>query len=554
MTTNQQQARSVSGVGDRRGMFGEPLSREAVVRKFAEPLKAHYDFIVCGSGSSGSVVARRLAEDKSVSVLLLEAGEDDEAETVAVAAKWPMNLGSERSWNYTSQPNSNLHGRTFPIDAGKTLGGGSSINVMSWAQGHKSDWDFFAAEAGDPAWGYDAVRKIYCRIEDWHGQRDPGVRGEGGPVYLEPAQDPNPIAAALLEAAAMVGLPTFPGHNGRMMEGGGGASLLESCLRDGRRCSIFRSYIYPCLHQDNLSVTVRTRVRRVLFEGTRAVGVEVVREGRTQQIFADREVILSLGAIQTPKVLMQSGVGDKTVLERHGITVVQHLPGVGQNYQDHVAMDVVWEYREPLQPRNSLCEAVLFAKSEPGLGGPDIQGVGVEVPLASRENGERYTLPAAGWGFFGGNVRPKSRGFLRLTGADPDDPIEIHGNDLSHPDDVKTALASVELFREIGNSKAMQPFTRREVMPGPLRGPEMEQYVRDAARTFYHQSCTAKMGTDEMSVVDGALRVYGISGLRIADGSILPRVTTGNTMAPCVVIGERAGDLLRREHGLANAG
>ena len=214
-------------------------------------------------------------------------------------------------------------------------------------------------------------------------------------------------------------------------------------------------------------------------------------------------------------------------------------------------MDVTWEYREPLPPRNTMVEALLFARSNPGLMSPDVQGVAIEVPLSSPENAKRYLLPTAGWGFFGGNVRPKSRGYLQLTGPKPTDSIEIFGNDLSHPDDMKAALASIELFRTIGNSKPMQEFAQREVMPGPLSEPDMEQYVRNAARTFYHQSCTAKMGTDEMSVVDGALRVYGSSNLRIADASIMPRITTGNTMAPCVAIGERASDLLKVEHRIS---
>ena len=422
---------------------------------------------------------------------------------------------------------------------------------MTWAQGHQSDWEFFAAEANDAGWGYDAVREIYCRIEDWRGAPDPDVRGQGGAVFIEPAQDPNPLAPALLEAAAIAGIPTFSGHNGRMMQEPEGASLVESCLREGRRQSAFRSYVYPAINQTNLTVVIRSQVSRILFDGSRAVGVEVMRNETTHKIYATEEIILSLGAIQTPKVLMQSGLGDKTALETHGIKVVQHLPGIGQNYQDHAAVDVVWEYREPLEPRNTKCEAVLFARSHPGLSSPDIQGVGVEVPLASVENAKRYRLPEAGWGFFGGNVRPKSRGHLELTGPNPEDPIKIHANDLSHPDDLRTALASVDLFRSIGNSKRMQPFVKREVMPGPLSGPEMEQYIRNGARTFYHQSCTAKMGTDAMSVVDGALRVYGIQNLRIADGSIMPRITTGNTMAPCVVIGERAADLLKKEHKLS---
>jgi choline dehydrogenase len=521
--------------------------QSAAASNYARPLKANYDYIVCGSGSSGSVVARRLAEDERTSVLLIEAGVSDVSDTVAIASKWPLNLGSERSWNYKSEPNANLNGRTLAIDAGKTLGGGSSINVMTWARGHQSDWDYFASEVNDPAWNYDAIQKIYCRIEDWNGVADPGVRGQRGPVYIEPARNPNPIAEALLEAAHEKGFPIFSGHNGQMMKVPEGASLLESCLRGDQRQSIYRSYVYPLTDRPNLSVAPQTKVVRILFEGTRAVGVELIRGGQTSEVFADREIVLSLGAIQTPRVLMQSGIGDKAELELHRIPVVEHVPGVGKNYQDHVAMDVTWEYKEPQQPRNSMCEALVFARSNQALLSPDIQGVCVEVPLSSPENATRYKLPGAGWGFFGGNVRPNSRGQLKLTGPKYDDKIEIHGNDLSHPEDMRVALASIELFRELGNSKPMQRFSKREVMPGPLRGAEMETYVRNAARTFYHQSCTAKMGLDEMSVVDASLRVHGVSNLRIADGSVLPRITTGNTMAPCVVVGERASDLIRMQ-------
>ncbi len=517
---------------------------------FETTLKNEYDFVVCGSGSSGSVVARRLAEDPNVTVLLLEAGEHDVADTVSTAIRWPENLGTSRSWNYVSAPNPHLNGRTMRIDAGKTLGGGSSINVMSWVRGHKGDWDFFAAEANDPAWSYGSILEIYRRIEDWHGPHDPDFRGRGGPVYVEPARDPNPITSAMLEAAESLGIPVFPSHNGRMMEGTGGTAIMESCIRDGSRRSIFRSYLEQQLTQSNLAVATLARVDRVLFQRDRAIGVEVLRRGRREKVMARAEIILSLGAIQTPKVLMQSGIGDKRDLERLGIPVVRHLPGVGQNYQDHVAMDVVWEAPEPLTPRNSMAEAILFTRSSPSLASPNIEAVQVEVPLASEENAKRYTLPAAGWGLFGGNVRPKSTGHLELTGPDPSDPITIHGNDMSHPDDLEVAMASVELFRELGNAKPLQPFVKREVMPGPLHGRAMEEFVRNAARTFYHQSCTAKMGTDEMSVVDGKLRVHGIGNLRIADASILPRITTGNTMAPCVVIGERAADILRSTHGL----
>jgi choline dehydrogenase len=304
------------------------------------------------------------------------------------------------------------------------------------------------------------------------------------------------------------------------------------------------------MDQPNLTVLTNALVTRLTFERMKVSGVEIFHGSRNHRICASHEVILSLGAIHTPKVLMQSGIGDEAELRRFGIPVVQHLPGVGKNFQDHVAFDCVWEYREALAPRNTMVEATLFWKSDPGLESPDLQVCQCERPLSSPENAARFDLPAQGWTLHGGIERPKSRGRIRLTGPNATDPIQIEANFLSHPDDLKAAIASVELCREIGNSAPLRRYAKREVMPGNLKGADLENFVRDAAGTYWHETCTAKMGRDAMSVVDGNLRVYGIERLRIANGSIMPRVTTGNTMAPCVVIGELAADFVRAAHGL----
>src|ERR1700716_3916920 len=360
-------------------------------------LKSQYDFIVCGSGSSGSVVARRLAENPEVSVLLLEAGGSDDMPSVTEAIRWFENLGTERDWNFVAQPNPHLKGRSMPLNMGKVLGGGSSINVMVWARGHKHDWDFFASESGDPAWNYQSVLEIYCRIEDWQGAPDPTRRGTGGLVFVQSAPDPNPIAPAMVEAARSIGMPTFDSNNGRMMEGDGGASITDLRVRDGKRLSVFRTYTFPYMDRPNLTVLTHALVTKLTLEGKRATGVEIAFEGKIQRITAGLEVVLSLGAMHTPKVLMLSGIGDEAELKRLGIPVVQHLPGVGQNFQDHSALGCMWEYQEPLAPRNKGGEATFFWKSNPGLDTPDLQTAQGQFPYCTPKTAAKFNPPPASW-------------------------------------------------------------------------------------------------------------------------------------------------------------
>src|ERR1700736_3111658 len=233
--------------------------------KLNSELRPHYDFIVCGSGSSGSVVARRLAENPDVSILLLEAGGSDDVPSVIEADQWHTNLGSDRDWAFQAQPNPHLNGRAIPMNMGKVLGGGSSINVMAWSRGHKNDWDYFASEAGDPAWNYESVLKIYRRIEDWHGTPDPDRRGTGGLLFIQPAPDTDPIVPATRESVRSVGIPTFDSNNGCMMEGAGGCALPDARIRDGQRLSIFRSYTFPYMDRPNLTVLTDALVARLIF-------------------------------------------------------------------------------------------------------------------------------------------------------------------------------------------------------------------------------------------------------------------------------------------------
>ncbi len=515
-------------------------------------LAKQYDFIVCGGGSAGCPIARRLSDNPEVRVLLIEAGGSDDIPEVTDGTVWFKNMGSARDWQFKGQPTPTLNGRTPPFPMGKVLGGGSSVNGLVWARGHKNNFDSWAAEAGDPAWNYESVLKIYRRIEDWDGPANPRHRGKGGLVQVGlPAAPINPVAPALIEAAGAFGMPTVLDLNAETMEGIGGAGLPNLIVRNGRRVSMAAAYLHPVLDRPNLTVLLGAQVNRVNFRGKRATGVEILYEGQTRTIEAGQEVILSTGAINTPKILMQSGVGPEGDLRRHGIDIVSALAGVGMNFQDHILLGgCMWEYVTPQPGRNNSAEFTFFWKSDPSLPTPDLQPFLEEFPYTSEVTREQYDIPQAAWVLAAAIVNPTSRGHLTISGPKPTDPVLIYPNFLSTEQDMKALRRSVEICRELGNSSALKPFAKREIMPGPLKGAELERFMRNAAGTYFHETCTCKMGRDEMSVVDSKLKVYGVEGLRVADGSIMPTITTGNTMAPCVIIGERCVEELKAAHSI----
>jgi choline dehydrogenase len=302
------------------------------------------------------------------------------------------------------------------------------------------------------------------------------------------------------------------------------------------------------MNRPNLTVLPRTLVTRLIVEGAAATGLECILDDRLHRFNAAQEIILSLGAINTPKVLMQSGIGDAEVLAPLGIPLVQHLPGVGANFQDHVMVSsCIWEYGQPVPPHDNGGEAMIFARSTPELDSPDIQLLQIQFPVATPELARRHSIPASAWGIFPALLRPRSVGRLRLTGARPEDPILIDSQFLSDPADLLALRRCVELAREVGNAQAMRDFVRREIMPAASTTAAIDEFIRNGATTVWHQCGTAKMGQDTMAVVDSRLRVHGIKRLRIADASVMPRVPTGNTMAPCVIIGEQASRAIARE-------
>ncbi|MFA5596162.1 MAG: GMC family oxidoreductase N-terminal domain-containing protein [Pusillimonas sp.] len=528
-----------------RAWADELESIRANQEKAAANLSSSYDYVVVGTGSAACALVGRLANRKNASILMIEAGDWDTAPTVLEPREWFLNLGSERDWKDVAIASPSTNNRAIPEHMGRVVGGGSSINATIWARPFRQDLDHWAQAAGDTVWGYDQSLEILKRMEAWQGPASQ-YRGTNGPVWCQPADNPHPVAPAMLAACKALGFTVFDDLNGAREEGVEGFALMNQIIKNGRRNSMARAYLYPVLAKPNVTLLTGTHANKVLLSGGEAKGVEITRAGQVSSVMANQEVILCAGGINTPKLLMLSGIGDEAHLQQLGIKPVVHSPEVGKNFQDHLLHGgCLWEPNDHVPHRNSGANAAGFIKSVSGLAAPDINIVQIELPYASEVIAKQYEPPKTAWALCSGLVAPKSRGEVRLASANPLDRPIVDAKFLSHPDDVKAMARGIEICREIGNSPAMKDFVKREVAPGKvLSSKEMDDFVRNGATTYFHQSGTCRMGSDAKAVVDSRLNVNGVKNLRIVDSSIMPKIASVATMATCVYIGEQAADFI----------
>ena len=524
------------------------------------------DYIIIGSGSAGSAMAYRLSEDGKHSVIVIEAGGTDAGPFIQMpgALSYPMNM-KMYDWGYRSEPEPHLGGRRLATPRGRVIGGSSSINGMVYVRGHAHDYDHWA-ESGATGWAYADVLPYFKRLENWHDGGhggDPAWRGTSGPLHVSRGKRDNPLHAAFVEAGKQAGFELTGDYNGEKQEGFG---PMEQTVWQGRRWSTANAYLKPALKRQNCTL-VRGYARRVVFDGNRATGVEIERGGSVETLTARREVILAASSINTPKILMLSGVGPAAHLAENGIDVVADRQGVGQNLQDHLELYIQQASTQPITlykywnlfgkafvgaqwlltktgvGASNQFESAAFLRSRPGVDYPDIQYH--FLPIAVRYDGK---AAAEGHGFQAhvGPMRSPSRGAVTLASADPKDAPKILFNYMSKEQDWADFRHCIRLTREIFGQKAFDPYRGKEIQPGSSvqSDDELNDFIRDHVESAYHPCGTARMGRadDPNAVVDPECRVIGVEALRVADSSVFPRITNGNLNGPSILVGEKASD------------
>lgn len=523
--------------GGTAGQVGESPVRQQLSRREA----IRYDYVVIGAGSAGCVLAARLSEDPSVRVLLLESGSADTRPEIAMPPVWPTLWGTEVDYGYNTIPQKNTDGLTHNWPRGHSLGGSSSINAMVFLRGHPSDFDAWA-KAGCTGWDYESVLPYFRRIETVSGA-DLRYRGASGPMRPAPApaEVANPLSRVFLESAVAAGFPLTEDFNGAHAEGVGWHDL---SIWQGNRQSTAAAYLHPIAdRRGNLTISTDSRAHKLRFEGNHCVGVDFMRGGELTTAYADAEVILSAGAVDSPRLLLLSGVGPAVDLEAASVAVVHDLPGVGRNLHDHPLCGVVYEAAQPVPAgRTNLAETSMLWRSDDALPGPDMQLMFIHVPFHL----PHLTAPANSF-TFGVVTVPESRGSIRLAGPDPGTAPLIDPNYLDAASDVERMIHGVEVAREIAAGEPFAPWRGQELHPGPDVTDEagLRAFLAGSTGTYFHPVGSCAMGTGHEAVVDPDLRVRGLTGVRVADASIMPRIPSVNTNAAAIMIGEKAADLVR---------
>jgi choline dehydrogenase len=497
-----------------------------------------FDFIIVGAGTAGCVLASRLSEDSDRQVLLIEAGGADPLPAQAVPQAWPSLLQGPASWGEFTVPQS-ATGTSTLLPRGRGLGGSSGINAMVYARGHRSSYDAWAA-AGATGWGFDDLLPYFKRSEK-AGRRDPALRGVDGPLTVGPAVRGNPLLAACLEAAVETGYRRASDISGGLEEGFGWTDLN---IVEGKRQSAADAYLAPVLKRPNLDVVTDAVVHRLRIDDERCTGVEYRAGKETFTVGCSGEVVLTAGSIGSPQLLMLSGIGPGQHLKEQGITEVLDLPGVGSNLQDHPIANVVFTPAQPVPAAlNNHAEVIGLLRSDPALDGPDLQIVFVDAPTHLPS----VTGPEHGFTIGVSLMRPRSRGTVRLASAEPGAAPVLDPGYFCDDRDLATMLKGLAAVRTIANADALAPWRDTEVLPGSDVDDEqgLRAYVRKTLASYCHPVGTCRIGADGMSVVGTDLRVRGIEGLRVADASVFPSITSANTNATVYAVAERAAELLR---------